>query len=65
MAERKVKEDSRMEKKISKEDWVRLSEKLRNRVSAYFNPEQLETIDEFIRLAGQGSSFDQISQRVT
>ena len=54
-----------MEKKISKEDWVRLSEKLRNRVSAYFNPEQLETIDEFIRLAGQGSSFDQISQRVT
>lgn len=51
-----------MEKKISKEDWIELSKKLRNRVSAYFNPEELETIDRFIQLAGQGASFDQISQ---
>jgi hypothetical protein len=53
-----------MEKKISKEEWVELSKKLRDRVSAYFNPEQLEAIDEFIRLAGQGSSFDQVIQFV-
>ena len=51
-----------MEKKISKEEWVELTKKLRNWVSAHFNPEQLETIDEFIRLAGQGASFEQISQ---
>ena len=51
-----------MERKISKEEWIELSKKLRQRVSAYFNPEQLETIDEFIRLAGQGAAFDQISQ---
>jgi hypothetical protein len=51
-----------MEKKISKEEWVEISKKLRNRVSGYFDPEQLETIDEFIRLAGQGAAFDQIRQ---
>ncbi len=51
-----------MEKKISREEWAELSKKLRNRVSAYFNPEQLEAIDEFTRLAGQGASFDQVSQ---
>jgi len=33
-----------MEKKISKEEWVELTKKLRNRVSAYFNPEQLEPL---------------------
>jgi hypothetical protein len=51
-----------MDKTISKEKWVELSKKLRNWVSAHFNPEQLETIDEFIRIAGQGASFDQIHQ---
>jgi hypothetical protein len=50
------------ENKISRQEWVELSKKLRNWVSAHFTPEQLETIDEFIRHAGQGAFFDQISQ---
>jgi hypothetical protein len=48
------------EKSISKEEWIELSKMLRQRVSGYFNPEQLATIDEFIQLAGQGASFDQV-----
>lgn len=51
-----------MGKKISKEEWVELSNKLRNRVSAYFYAEQLKTIDDLIQQAGQGASFDQVSQ---
>jgi hypothetical protein len=51
-----------MAQKISKEEWVELSKKLRNWVQANFTPEQLRAIDEFIRIAGQGASFDQISQ---
>jgi hypothetical protein len=31
-------------------------------VSAYFTPEQLGSIDEFIQLGGQGAAFDQIHQ---
>jgi hypothetical protein len=54
--------DVGIETKISKEDWIELSKKLRNRVCAHFNPDQFKTIDEFIQLAGQGSSFDQINQ---
>jgi hypothetical protein len=44
---------------IAKEKWVELSKKLRNRVQAYFNPDQLAAIDEFIRLAE--ASFDQVT----
>jgi hypothetical protein len=47
-----------IDKKISKEEWIELSKKLRNRVCAHFNPDQLKTIDEFIQLAGQGASSD-------
>lgn len=36
--------------------------KLRDRVCADFNPEQLSVIDEFIQTAGQAASFDQILQ---
>lgn len=50
------------EKRISKEEWVELSKKLRQRVSGHFNPEQLETIDEFIQIAGNGAWFDQVRQ---
>lgn len=49
-----------MGKKVSREQWHQLAKKLRNRVSGNFNPEQLEAIDEFIRLAA--SQFDQVSQ---
>jgi hypothetical protein len=46
---------------IDKEKWIELAKKLRDRTQAYFpKPEQLETIDEFIRLAG--ASFDQVTQ---
>ncbi len=34
-----------MEKKISKEQWIEITRKLRNRVQGYFNPEQLERIE--------------------
>jgi hypothetical protein len=47
-------------KKISKEEWIELSKKLRNRVSGYFTAEKLDVIDEFIRLAGTAASFDQV-----
>ena len=49
-------------KRFSKEEWVHITEKLRNWVSGYFDEKELETIDRFIQLAGQGASFDQISQ---
>jgi hypothetical protein len=49
-----------MEKRISKEQWLELSQKLRQRVSSYFKIEELETIDNFIRHAAY--QFDQISQ---
>ena len=50
-----------MGEKVSQEQWLELAKKLRNRVSGYFDPEQLEAIDEFIRLAA--SQFDQVSQQ--
>jgi len=53
---------SQLKKRFSKEEWVELSKKLLNRVSGHFDTEQLKTIDQFIQLAGQGASFDQISQ---
>ena len=49
-------------KRFSKEEWIELTKKLRNRVAAYFDEKELETVDRFIQLAGQGASFDQISQ---
>lgn len=51
-----------MRDKITREEWIELTKNLRNRVSAYFNPEQLEAIDEFIRNAGLSSAFDQVNQ---
>jgi len=51
-----------MKENISKEEWVALSKNLRNRVSSYFTPKELQVIDEFIRLAGTGASFDQVRQ---
>ncbi|HZT68643.1 MAG TPA: hypothetical protein VFC10_02700 [Terriglobia bacterium] len=48
--------------RFSKEEWKILTKKLRNRASAYFDPKELETIDRFIQLAGQGAIFDQVSQ---
>jgi hypothetical protein len=49
-------------RKISKEEWLQLSKKLRNWVQGHFNPEELEAIDRFIQLASSGASFDQIGQ---
>lgn len=51
-----------MTKGISKEEWVKLSKKLRERVSAHFKPEELEIIDQFIQYAGQGAAFDQVQE---
>jgi hypothetical protein len=45
---------------VEKEKWIELAKKLRDRTQAYFKPDQLETIDEFIRHAG--AQFDQITQ---
>jgi len=47
---------------MTREQWVEVTKKLRNRVSAHFNAEQLSTIDEFVQLAGQAASFDQVSE---
>jgi hypothetical protein len=44
----------------SKEEWARLSVRLRNRVQIRFNPEELDAIDRFILLASQGSVFDHL-----
>jgi hypothetical protein len=44
----------------SKEEWVILSVLLRNRVQERFNQEELEAVDRFILLAGQGSVFDDV-----
>lgn len=44
----------------SKEEWARLSVRLRNRVQARFNPEELDAIDRFILLASQDSVFDHV-----
>src|ERR1035437_7703268 len=44
----------------SKEEWAKLSVRLRNRVQARFNPEELDAIDRFILLASQGSVFDRV-----
>src|ERR1022692_4949196 len=44
----------------SKEEWARLSVRLRNRVQARFYPEELDSIDRFILLASQGSVFDHV-----
>ena len=46
----------------SKEEWAKLSVRLRNRVQARFNPEELDAIDRFILLASQGSVFDHVCQ---
>lgn len=51
-----------IEKKVSREEWIEPSRKLRERVSGHFDPKDLETIDEFIQLAGQSGSFDQVRQ---
>jgi hypothetical protein len=45
---------------ISKDEWAIFSVQLRNRVQAHFNPEELDAIDRFILLAGQGSVFDDV-----
>src|ERR1700675_998666 len=39
----------------SKEEWARLSVRLRNRVQILFNPEELDAIDRFILLASHDS----------
>jgi hypothetical protein len=46
----------------SKEEWARLSVKLRNRIQARFNAEELDAIDRFILLTSQGSVFDDESR---
>ena len=46
----------------TKDEWVKLSERLRNHVQARFNPEELDAIDRFILLASQASAFDQVCQ---
>jgi hypothetical protein len=50
------------ERRISKEEWVELSKKLRERVVGHFTPDQLQTIDAFIQMAGSSASFDQVRQ---
>jgi len=40
------------------EEWARPSVKLRNRIQARFNAEELDAVDRFILLASQGSDFD-------
>ena len=52
-------DNSKIQLNTSKEEWVQLSERLRNRVQAHFNPEELDAIDRFILLASQSSTFDQ------
>ncbi len=42
----------------SKDEWARLSVKLRNRIKARFTAEELDAIDRFILLASQGSVFN-------
>jgi hypothetical protein len=44
----------------SKEEWARLSVRLRNRVQIRFNPEELDAIDRFILLASHDSVFDHL-----
>jgi hypothetical protein len=50
-----------MTETISKEQWVRLSEQLKDRVQTRFNVEELDAIERFILIAGQSSVFDQIT----
>ena len=38
----------------SKEVWAKISVQLRNRVQVHFNRKELDAIDRFILLAGQG-----------
>jgi hypothetical protein len=49
-------------KRLSREEWIELTKKLRNRVSGYFDEKELDPIDRFVQLAGQGASFDQVSE---
>jgi hypothetical protein len=42
----------------SKEEWARLSVRLRNQFQTRFSPEELDAIDRFILLASDGSVFD-------
>jgi hypothetical protein len=44
----------------SKEEWAKLSVRLKNQVQARFDPEELDAIDRFILLASQGSVFDHV-----
>jgi hypothetical protein len=44
----------------SKEEWARLSVRLRNRVRERFNQEELDAIDRFILVATHGSLFDDV-----
>jgi len=44
----------------SKEEWAKLSVRLRNRVQARFKPEELDAVDRFILLASQDSVFDHV-----
>ena len=53
-------DSSKIQLGTSKEEWVKLSERLRNRVQARFNAEELDVIDRFILLASQGSAFDEV-----
>ena len=44
----------------SKEKWAKISAKLRDRVQARFDSEELDVIDRFIRFASQSSIFDDV-----
>ena len=45
---------------MSKEEWAKLSVRLKNQVQTRFDPEELDAIDRFILLASQGSVFDHV-----
>jgi len=44
----------------TKEEWTKLTVQLRDQLRLRFNPEELDVIDRFIRLGGQGSIFDHV-----
>ena len=44
----------------SNEEWANLSVRLRNRLRARFNQEELDAIDRFILIASQGPVFDDV-----
>ena len=55
-----ISEQSTLQYGGTKEEWAKLSVQLRNRVQVHFNPEELDVIDRFIRLTGQGSIFNHV-----